>query len=86
MAMGHVAAVNIHQQLLHSRDQSHTPKYSEFPEVPPMIALAVGKQAVLYGQEEGTTWGEDNMKMMFGEDLGWTICWNYLGLGKEFEE
>jgi len=37
-----------------------------------MIALAVGKKAVLYGPAEGTTWGEDKMEMMFGEDLGWT--------------
>lgn len=51
-----------------------------------MIVLVVGKQAVLYRQEVGTTWGEVDMKIMFGDDLGWTICWNYMGLGKEVVE
>ncbi|CZR68822.1 related to pyridine nucleotide-disulphide oxidoreductase AMID-like [Phialocephala subalpina] len=80
MAMGHIAATNVYQQLLQKKFGSE-PKFAEFPEVPPMIALAVGKQAVLYGEKEGTTWGEDKMDMMFGSDLGWSICWNYLRLG-----
>lgn len=80
MAMGHIAATNISQQLL-QRKFGTEPKFVEFPEVPPMIALAVGKQAVLYGEKEGTTWGEDKMQMMFGDDLGWSICWSYLRLG-----
>jgi NADH dehydrogenase FAD-containing subunit len=71
MAMGHIAAVNIHQQL-HKAKFGTEPKFVEFPEVPPMIALAIGKQAVVYGQGVGTTWGEDLMKMFFGEDLGFT--------------
>ncbi|KUJ10931.1 FAD/NAD(P)-binding domain-containing protein [Mollisia scopiformis] len=82
MAMGHVTAVNIHQQLLQARFGTE-PMFAEFPEVPPMIALAAGKQAVLYGEKEGTTWGEDKMQMMFGDDLGYSICWNYLGLGND---
>jgi hypothetical protein len=35
-----------------------------------MIALAMGKKAVLYGPQEGTTWGEAQMEQMFGEDWG----------------
>lgn len=80
MAMGHIAATNVYQQLLKAKFGTE-PKFAEFPEVPPMIALAVGKQAVLYGEKEGTTWGEDKMQTMFGSDLGWSICWNYLRLG-----
>ncbi|KAL3419508.1 hypothetical protein PVAG01_09730 [Phlyctema vagabunda] len=71
MAMGKLAAVNIHQQLL-QKATGKEPKYLEFPEVPPMIAIAVGKKAVLYGPEDGTTCSEANMKMMFGDDLGFT--------------
>ncbi len=86
MHMGHLAGTNIHQQLLAARDPKYEPQWKEIQEFPPVIALAVGKQAVMYGAADGTTWGEDAMKMMFGDDLGWTICWNYLGLGKEAEE
>lgn len=71
MFMGCIAAVNIHQQMLQSAFGS-IPKFVEINEIPPMIALAVGKQAVLYGPREGTTWGEAEMEMMFGQDLGWT--------------
>jgi hypothetical protein len=78
MAMGHIAAANIHQQLLH-RETGKAPEWIEFPVVSPMIALAVGKQAVMYGEEDGTTWGEENMKMMFGNDLGFTSkSWSLL--------
>lgn len=71
MYMGHNAAVNIHQQL-RQKHFGKVPKFIEIPEVPPMIALAVGNKAVLYGSEDGTTWGEDKMEMMFGNDLGFT--------------
>lgn len=71
MYMGFVAAVNIHQQLLQKR-YAKVPKFEEIPEFEAMIALAVGKKAVLYGPEDGTTWGESQMKMMFGDDLGFS--------------
>ena len=71
MFMGYTAAVNIHQQMLQGAFRTE-PKFVEINEIPPMIALAVGKKAVLYGPQEGTTWGEAQMEMMFGEDLGWT--------------
>lgn len=71
MAMGHISAVNIHQQLLKAKFGTE-PKFVEFPEVPPMIALAVGKQAVAYGEADGTTWGEELMKVFFGDDLGFS--------------
>lgn len=70
MAMGHIAAVNIHQQLLQSKFEIE-PKFEEFPEVPPMIALAVGKQAITFGGKDGVTWGEDDMEMIFGNDLAY---------------
>jgi hypothetical protein len=69
MAMGHNAAFNIHQQMLESQF-GHTPGFMEFPEVPPMISLAVGKKAILYSPSEGTQSGAEVMKNFFGDDLG----------------
>ncbi|RDW78292.1 FAD protein [Coleophoma crateriformis] len=82
--MGSYAAINIHQQLLEKMGVK--PNFVALDEYPAMIALAVGKQAVLYGPDDGTTWGRDKMEMMFGEDLGWTICWNYMKLGVDPSE
>ena len=39
-------------------------------DVPPGIALAVGKKAVAYSPMTGMQAGEDVMKMFFEEDLG----------------
>jgi hypothetical protein len=69
MAMGHNAAFNIHQQMVESQF-GHKPNFIEFPEVPPMIALAVGKKAILYSPREGTQSGAEVMQNFFGDDLG----------------
>ncbi|KAH8649661.1 hypothetical protein BGZ60DRAFT_474017 [Tricladium varicosporioides] len=82
MHAGYLAAVNIHQRMLESQ-LGRTPKFVELPEVPPMIALAIGNNAVLYGPNEGVQSGEEIMKSFFGNDLGFDICWNYLQLGKD---
>lgn len=74
--MGNYAAINIYQQLLEKTGKK--PEFVALNEYPAMIALAVGKQAVLYGPDEGTTWGRDKMEMMFGEDLGWTSKFLFL--------
>lgn len=71
MAMGFNAATNIHQQIL-EKLTGKEPKFVEFPEVPPMIGLAIGKKAVSYSPGEGTDSGEHVMKMFFGDDLGFT--------------
>lgn len=68
MAMGHNAAVNIHQQMLETQ-LGHTPEFIEFPEVPPMIVLAVGKNAILYSPNEGTQFGPGLMQKFFSDDL-----------------
>ncbi|KAK0106199.1 hypothetical protein ONS96_003843 [Cadophora gregata f. sp. sojae] len=83
MAMGHIAAANIHQ-VIRQAGFGTEPTFVEFPEVPPMIAIAVGKKAVCYGPETGTTSGEEDLKRMFRDDLGWSICWNYMQLGVEW--
>jgi NADH dehydrogenase FAD-containing subunit len=83
MHMGHHAAYNCHQQLLalHDPTQHHTPKFLSLTEHPPMIGLAVADTAIMYSAAEGTKSGADVMQMMFRDDLGWSICWDYLGLG-----
>lgn len=71
MGMGLHAAVNTHQHIL-SKLYGSTPKYMEWPEYPPMIALAVGKTSIMYTPASGVKSGEDVMKAAFGDDLGLT--------------
>ncbi|KAM0246420.1 hypothetical protein ACHAP5_004734 [Fusarium lateritium] len=80
MHHGHYAALNIHQSILSHR-AGHIPKFKELVVYPPVIGLAVGKKAVAYGPESGTVSGEEVAQSCFRDDLGWTICWNYMQLG-----
>ncbi|QDS72569.1 hypothetical protein FKW77_000802 [Venturia effusa] len=82
MGMGLHAAVNIHQHIL-STVYGTTPKYMEWPEYPPMIALAVGRIAIMYAPSSGVKFGEDVMKSAFRDDLGLSICTDYMQLFKE---
>ena len=70
MHHGHYAAVNIHQMMLHSALGTNPQLLQLNRDVPPMIGLAVGSQAVSYSPSEGTAWGEDVAKLYFGDDLG----------------
>ncbi|KAK4124324.1 FAD/NAD(P)-binding domain-containing protein [Parathielavia appendiculata] len=81
MHMGYYAATNVHQQMQLATGRIAAPNYLELAEIPPMIGLAVGRQAVSYWPEAGVDSGEEVMKVFFGEDLGFAICWNHLGLG-----
>lgn len=69
MHMGYFAASNIHQ-LMKEKMLGTPPVFLELNEIPPMIGLAVGKKAVAYWEEEGTTSGTEVMKTFFGDDLG----------------
>ncbi|KAF2456378.1 hypothetical protein BDY21DRAFT_49049 [Lineolata rhizophorae] len=86
MHMGHYAARNMHQQMLSELatgiNGSLTPTVVELEETPPMIGVALGKKAVCYDPAEGTTVGEDLMAALFGDDLGFGICWGYMQLGQ----
>jgi len=82
MHMGQYAAQNIHQLML-AQHQGINPEFMELKEIPPMIGIAIGKQAVAYYPSDGTTYGESVLKTCFGDDLGNSICWNYMQLGKE---
>jgi hypothetical protein len=68
MAMGHYAAFNIHQQILQGNQDEA--QFIEFPDAPPMIALAVGKNAISYSPDAGAESGVEVMRSFFGEDLG----------------
>ncbi|KAL2258369.1 hypothetical protein VTK26DRAFT_8344 [Humicola hyalothermophila] len=82
MHMGYYAATNIHQRM-QEKLAGKEPSFLELDEIPPMIGLAVGKQAVAYWPEGGLTSGEDVLKAFFNDDLGFSICWNHLRLGEE---
>lgn len=71
MHMGYLAAVNIHQLFRQSLSGS-VPEFVTLDEIPPMIGLAIGKQAVSYWPEGGISSGEDVMEAFFGKDLGFT--------------
>lgn len=68
--MGFAAATNIYQQML-QKEFAHSAKLYEIPEFDPRMALAVGRKAVLHTPEHGTTWGDAEMELMFGDDLGY---------------
>ncbi|KAL2129099.1 hypothetical protein VTI74DRAFT_8216 [Chaetomium olivicolor] len=82
MHMGYFAANNIHQRMQQKTKDTET-KFLELDEIPPMIGLAVGRKAVSYWPEGGVSSGEDVSKLFFGDDLGFAICWNHLGLGAD---
>ncbi|KAH7160617.1 hypothetical protein EDB81DRAFT_878967 [Dactylonectria macrodidyma] len=83
MHQGHLSAENIHQHITQQRT-GQAPDFRTINPVPPMIGLAVGKKAVAHNPSAGTTYGEDVAEAYFRGDLGWTICWNWLGLAGRF--
>ncbi|GAW19188.1 hypothetical protein ANO14919_086720 [Xylariales sp. No.14919] len=76
---GKIAAWNIHQTMLQQL-QGKEPDFLRLGEVPPMIGLAVGKNAISYGTE-GMNYGPQVMQLFFEEDLGFRIVWDHLQLG-----
>ncbi|KAF5667580.1 pyridine nucleotide-disulfide oxidoreductase [Fusarium heterosporum] len=80
MHHGHYVALNIHQSIL-SHKAGHAPEFKELVVYPPVIGLAVGKKAVASSPDNGTVSGEEVAQACFRDDLGWTICWNYMQLG-----
>ncbi|CAK3923165.1 related to pyridine nucleotide-disulphide oxidoreductase AMID-like [Lecanosticta acicola] len=81
MHMGFLAAQNLHQQMLSERE-GIAPDFVTYPEVPPMIALAIGRKAATYAPAEGVHCGAEQMRIFFGDDLGFTGCWNHLKLSE----
>lgn len=86
MHMGHLAAFNLHQDLLVRLGRVDKAAYMRLQEHEAMMGLAVGREGVSYGPGEGVKVGEEVLKLMFGEDLGWSICWGYMRLGERNPE
>ena len=80
---GAMAAHNIHQHVLYSRGHVDKPQYVQLAKYTPSIAVAVGANAISYGDEQGTKSGKEVMEHFFGDDLGLKIVWDWLQLGKE---
>ncbi|EOD46621.1 putative apoptosis inducing protein [Neofusicoccum parvum UCRNP2] len=80
MFMGRVAATNVFSMLLVEETPERQNTFSEFPEVPPMMALAVGSQTVTYGPKQGVKYGKELMQTTFGTDLGWSNTLRHIGL------
>jgi hypothetical protein len=71
MHHGHYAAVNIYQKMLREQDPSTHVSFLELQRnVPSMIGLAVGSQAVSYSPSDGVQSGEEVCQLFFGDDLG----------------
>ncbi|KAL5612612.1 hypothetical protein BROUX41_004293 [Berkeleyomyces rouxiae] len=81
MHMGYHTAYNVHQSILGELVAGYKPEFNNLNEFPPVIGLAVGKKALATGGLDDVKIGEDVMQMYFREDLGFTICWDYMGLG-----
>lgn len=86
MHHGHYAAYNIHQHILADRGIIEQPEYRELPDHGVHIGIAVGKQAIGYSEETGIMAGEETMNYLFGDDLGFKYCWDYLKLGEETKD
>lgn len=92
MWMGFLAGRNMHSRMMVERGLKKKGEGEDLrlEEIPAMMALAVGDSAVNYragenGKEGETTWGKEVREMMFNDDLGWGICWNYMKLGEEYK-
>lgn len=81
MAMGHRAAINIQKQIF--ADIQGIPAHFEpWPATPPMIALAIGKKAMVYDPAGGVRCSEEQMKVFFGDDLAFKQLYSHLKLSE----
>lgn len=55
-------------------------KFLEFPKVPPMLALAIGEQAVAWRTGGEVEYGKEVGDLYFAGDLGLKGCWDAMGL------
>ncbi|KAK5072501.1 hypothetical protein LTR64_005026 [Lithohypha guttulata] len=61
---------------------AYEPVYKELAEHPAVIGLAIGSTGTSYSPTEGTKSGPEVLKYMFGDDLGFSNCYNYMKLGE----
>ncbi|KAF9885900.1 hypothetical protein FE257_012280 [Aspergillus nanangensis] len=81
MHMGYYAANNVHQLIL-SESLNVKPDFLHLADAPPVIGLALGDNAVSYTSADRTQHGKHLLELMFGDDMGHSICWNYMRLSE----
>ncbi|KAB8271533.1 hypothetical protein BDV30DRAFT_250024 [Aspergillus minisclerotigenes] len=79
--MGHYAGTNIHQLMLAEVTKAK-PEFMNLINYPPVMGLALGHTAVSYTPDEGTKHGKELLGTLFGEDMGYSICWNYMKMSE----
>ncbi|EPE08259.1 pyridine nucleotide-disulfide oxidoreductase [Ophiostoma piceae UAMH 11346] len=80
MHMGYYTALNTHQRM-QELVNGKTPEYFTLQKTAPVIALALGDNAIAWGDE--VTYGKDIAERFFSNDVGFDICWNILGMGEK---
>ncbi|CAK7235836.1 hypothetical protein SCUCBS95973_009403 [Sporothrix curviconia] len=84
MHQGYFAAHNCHQRM--QELAFGTPaKFQLLKEIIPMIAIALGPNAIGYADGGELQHGKDVAKRFFDDDVGLKICENILGFGKKTE-
>ncbi|OAA68086.1 Pyridine nucleotide-disulfide oxidoreductase, NAD-binding domain protein [Niveomyces insectorum RCEF 264] len=69
MHHGALAAWNVHQRMRQLRHGT-APVFQALEKTPPMIALALGKEALAFGGEDGVKTGTDIAEHFFQDDVG----------------
>lgn len=80
--MGARAGNNIYQHMLQARNNIE-PTNIAYPEISPIIALAIGNKAVVYDAPKGTRCSEEQMTSFFGSDLGLRQFWDAQSLSEK---
>ncbi|CAK7270681.1 hypothetical protein SEPCBS119000_004211 [Sporothrix epigloea] len=84
MHQGYFAAHNCHQRM--QELITGTPaKYQTLKEVIPMIAIALGPDALAYAQGGELQYGKEVANTYFNDDVGLKICERILGFGRKIE-
>ncbi|OGM49226.1 apoptosis inducing factor [Aspergillus bombycis] len=78
---GHYAGTNIYQLMLAEATKAK-PEFMNLVQYPPVMGLALGHTAVSYTPDEGTKHGKELLGSLFGEDMGYSICWNYMKMSE----
>ncbi|CAK7563792.1 MAG: hypothetical protein SEPTF4163_001669 [Sporothrix epigloea] len=84
MHQGYFAAHNCHQRM--QELTFGTPaKYQNLKEVIPMIAIALGPDALAYADGGEVQYGKEIANTFFNDDVGLKICEKILGFGRNIE-
>ena len=79
LLMGCFAATNILLTMA-AAEHGEKAKPAQYPEVAPMLVLALGEKAVSCHPATGLSHGVEPLRQSFGDDLGLNICWNCLNI------